>query len=174
MRTSLKALFIVIFLATGYVAAAQNNSPQDWRSRMRSERIAFLTSEMGLTPEEAQAFWPLYNKAEAEEGRAFEAVMRAFRELDKAVREKKPEAEISRLLHEYTNAVRNSSGIDARYASQYERIISAEKVAKLFLAEEKFRNNQIHRLQRPASAPQHSDQQPQQQSPWGRHQQKQQ
>lgn len=137
---------ILMLVCTGALA---QNAPQggDWMSRMRSEKIAFLTSEIGLTPEEAQAFWPIYNKAEAEEGSAFEATMKAFRALEDAVRQKKSEAEISRLLDEYTSAVSKSETVSVKYVAQYKKVLSAEKVAKLFLAEEKFRNNQIHRLQ---------------------------
>lgn len=138
---------IAALLVAGTVALAQN-APGDWRSRIRSERVAFLTTEMGLTPEEAQAFWPLYNQAEAEEAKAFEAVMKAFRDLDMAVRQKKSESEIARLLKEYTDAVSVPQSIDAKYLSRYEKVLPAEKVAKLFIAEEMFRNNQIHRLQR--------------------------
>ena len=116
-------------------------------ARMRSEKIAFLTSEIGLTPEEAQAFWPIYNKAEAEQSSAFEATMKAFRALEEAVRQKKSESEISRLLDEYTSAVSKSETVSVKYVAQYKKVLSAEKVAKLFLAEERFRNNQIHRLQ---------------------------
>ena len=128
-------------------ASAQNNAAGDWMSRMRSEKIAFLTSEIGLTPEEAQVFWPIYNKAEAEETSAFNETRKCFTALNEAVQQKKSQSEISRLLHEYTSAVSKSQGIQAKYVSQYEKVISAEKVAKLFLAEERFRNNQILRLQ---------------------------
>lgn len=144
-------LTVAVLLVAGTVALAQNN-PGDWRSRMRSERVAFLTTEMGLTPEEAQFFWPLYNQAEAEEAQAFEAVMKAFRDLDAAVRQKKSDSEIARLLKEYTSAVSIPQSIDAKYLSSYQKILPAEKVAKLFIAEEMFRNNQIHKLQRAAGA----------------------
>ena len=140
-----------VMLIAGTVALAQNNQG-DWRSRMRSERVAFLTTEMGLTPEEAQAFWPLYNQAEAEEAEAFEAVMKAFRDLGTAVKQKKSESEIAKLLKDYTNAVSVPQSINAKYLPRYQKVLPAEKVAKLFIAEEMFRNNQIHRLQRSAGA----------------------
>ena len=36
-------------------AHAATNSQGDWKQRIMSEKIAFLTMEMGITPEEAQA-----------------------------------------------------------------------------------------------------------------------
>ena len=33
-----------------------------WHDKMMSEKIAFITTELELTPEEAQVFWPVYNQ----------------------------------------------------------------------------------------------------------------
>ena len=147
MKNFVKLLLSVALIAFCFTAGAQNNPGGDWMSRMRSEKIAFLTTEIGLTPEEAQVFWPLYNKAEAEETAAFNETRKCFSALNEAVQQKKSQSEISKLLHDYTAAVSKSQGIQAKYVSQYEKVLSAEKVAKLFLAEERFRNNQIMRLQ---------------------------
>ena len=147
MKHYLGLLLSVALLTFCFKADGQNNPASDWMSRMRSEKIAFLTAEMGLTPEEAQNFWPIYNKAEAEETAAFNETRKCFAALNEAVQQKKSQNEIKRLLHEYTEAVEKSQGMQAKYVSQYEKVISVEKVAKLFLAEERFRNNQIMRLQ---------------------------
>lgn len=151
MKTYIKYFMATILLLVGASAFAQGQGNRqqgnDWMARMRSEKIAFLTSEIGLTPEEAQAFWPIYNKAEAESSAAFDATMKAYRALEEAVRQKKSEKEISKLLDDYTTAVNNSQTANVKYVAQYKKILSAEKVAKLFVAEERFRNNQILRLQ---------------------------
>ena len=42
------------------------HKPGGWQERMQSEKIAFFTAELNLSPEEAQVFWPVYNKLEAE------------------------------------------------------------------------------------------------------------
>ena len=34
----------------------------NWKERMMSEKIAFFTTEIGISPEEGQAFWPVYNE----------------------------------------------------------------------------------------------------------------
>ena len=49
-----------------HLQSSQDQGMHNWGARMKSEKIGFLTSEMGLTPEEAQVFWPIYNKAEQE------------------------------------------------------------------------------------------------------------
>ena len=41
--------------------SAQPNK-QNWHEKMMSEKIGYLTAQLELTPEEAQVFWPVYNK----------------------------------------------------------------------------------------------------------------
>ena len=117
-----------------------------WMERMRSERIAFLTAETGMTPDEAQKFWPLYNEAEKTRMEAFGKSMQAYGVLEKAVDDGKPAKEIEQLLNAYLNAQKAAQDVDSNYAKKYLKVLPAEKVAKLFVAEEKFRRNQIGRL----------------------------
>ena len=75
MTAITKKLLITILMATTLtVAFAQNNDsgtpppPQSWedaKKQFKSEKVAYITSGMGLTVEEAQKFWPLYNKYDA-------------------------------------------------------------------------------------------------------------
>lgn len=139
-------LAIVVATAVGLKAQAPKT---DWKSRMQSERIAFLTSEMDLTPEEAQVFWPIYNKAQREKEAAMEANFKAFRELDAFLSGRKTDVDGVAVLDAYLKSNQTQGEIDSKYAKQYLKVLSAEKVGKLFLAEEKFRRNQIHRLNAP-------------------------
>lgn len=119
---------------------------RDWQQRLKSEKIAYLTSAMGLTPEEAQKFWPLYNQAEAETGKATAESMAAYVELSKAVKEGKSDKEIEALVNRYIKAEAATRAIDQKFAPQYMKILSAEKVAKLFVGEEEFRRLQMRRF----------------------------
>jgi hypothetical protein len=121
---------------------------RQWQERIESEKIAFLTNEMSLTPKEAQTFWPIYNQAQKEQREAIEASMKAFGELDKAIRDGKTGKEINTLLEKYTRAI-DSQDVSSRYLKEYLKILPAEKVAKLFLGEERFRQSQINRLRQP-------------------------
>ena len=74
--------------------------------------------------------------------------MKAFGELDKAIRDGKTGKEINTLLEKYTRAI-DSQDVSSRYLKEYLKILPAEKVAKLFLGEERFRQSQINRLRQP-------------------------
>lgn len=129
------------------VCAAAHGGPQDrWQDKMRSEMIAFLTAETGITPAEAEKFWPVYNEAEKARREAFRKVMRAYDALEEGVKANLPAKELEKRIKAYTDAQEDSHEIDGDYVEKYLRILPAEKVARLLVAEEKFRRNQINRL----------------------------
>lgn len=117
----------------------------DWQEKMRAERVAFLTTAMELTPAEAEKFWPVYNSMEAERRAAFGKVMRAYKALSEGVAAGKTDKELEVLVNDYTTANKNSHSVEAKYTPQLMKILSVSKVAKMFVAEEEFRRQQIGR-----------------------------
>ena len=152
MKALVRLLMVSALLAVSVSAFGQGNGMGDfakqWQDRIESEKIAFLTNEMSLTPKEAQAFWPVYNQAQKEQRDAVEASMKAFVELDKALRDGKTGKEIDSLLDNYIKAA-DAQNNSSKYVKEYLKVLPAEKVAKLFVGEEKFRQSQINRLRQP-------------------------
>ena len=56
----------VLILTSAISAFAEERFQDNWKEKIMSEKIAFLTMEMGITPEEAQVFWPVYNQVDKE------------------------------------------------------------------------------------------------------------
>ena len=125
---------------------AQDKRNDDWKQKMMSEKIAFLTIEMQITPEEAQSFWPVYNQIFKDKDEALKNVFKTFRELEEAIENGKSEKEIKRLLAAYLEAEQRQRDTDSQVAEQIGKVLPVEKTARFFIAEEKFRRQQIHRL----------------------------
>ena len=125
---------------------AQDKRNDDWKQKMMSEKIAFLTNEMQITPEEAQSFWPVYNQLFTDKDEALKNVFKTFRELEEAIENGKSEKEIKRLLAAYLEAEQRQRDTDSQVAEQIGKVLPVEKTARFFIAEEKFRRQQIHRL----------------------------
>lgn len=142
------ALLALSALAYGQDRGAGSDFARQWQERIESEKIAFLTNEMSLTTKEAQAFWPLYNQAQKEQREAVENTMKAYMALDKALREGKTGKEVDTLLDRYLKAI-EAQNVSSKYAKEYLKVLPADKVARLFIGEEKFRQSQIHRLRQP-------------------------
>ena len=137
--TSIIALALVI----GAAAQGQNKEAVN---RLESEHVAFLTKSLDLSPEEAQAFWPVYNQAKKEDRESYKAVLEKGKALREAIREQKPEDEISRLLNEYQKAKADKKDVFVAYTNDFIKAIGVTKTAKFFVSEENFRNKQIHNL----------------------------
>lgn len=127
------------------VALAQNNGkkdPEKWREKVRAEQVAMITSELDLTEAEAQAFWPVYNEVQKQRREAFQASGEAF----KALKEGVDGADVNTLLNNYLDAKKKCEALDAEALNRYKKVLPVQKVAKLVMAEEKFRHQQIGKL----------------------------
>lgn len=118
----------------------------EWKEKMMAEKVAFLTVEMNLTTEEAQAFWPVYNQANTEFDNAMKDVINAHKSLAKALEEDKGAKEVSRLLDQYLAAKKKQQELESSHAERYRKVLPVEKVAKLYIGEERFRRHHIRKL----------------------------
>ena len=147
MKKILTIFAIIATMACMSVSAqAHRGRGEEWKEKMMAEKVAFLTLEVGLTPEEAQAFWPVYNQIETEKDEAVSAMIKAYKEMRKAIEEKKGDKEISALLDKYLETQKKLNDIENGIAARYKTVLPVEKVAKLYVAEEEFRRQQIRRL----------------------------
>lgn len=144
------AICLALAMASGLAAGAQNapghKGTDNWREKMTAEKIAWFTSKLDLTAEEAQVFWPVYNELEKNRQECFAASMKAFRRLNEALKNKAPESEISSLTNEYVATLGKADILLKEYVTKFAKILPAEKVAKVLVAEEQFRRSQINKL----------------------------
>ncbi len=138
---------------------------QGARDRIQSEHIAYLTSELELTPEEAEKFWPVYNKAHKEQMENNQEYRKALKDLKLVLKEGKEESEVKAALEAYNKAKDGQRNVLADYQKDFIKIIGVVKTAKLYVAEDSFRTRQIHNLtggrgqQQPGMRPQGNRQQ---------------
>lgn len=126
--------------------SATHRCDEGWKEKMISEKIAFLTMEMDITPEEAQAFWPIYNKIEKECDQARHDAFKAHKEMSEALEAGKSGKELAAILDRYVAAKVRQDEVDNGAAKAYMEVLPVEKVVRLYVAEEKFRRQYIHKL----------------------------
>lgn len=112
----MKKIFLLVLLYAGIVTTSVAQEQRD-AGRLQAYKIAFLTRKLSLTPEEAQKFWPIYNKYEGE--------LRAAR-IEGRTTKKEIETE-EKILN-----------IRKKYSTEFTKAISEEKVNQLFKAEREF------------------------------------
>lgn len=137
-------LFAVMTALALFSIAAAAQPKENWQDRIKSEKIAFITAELDLTPEEAQVFWPVYNQIEKKANESQQAVRASYRVLLEALKsETASDKEIDKLLDDYLAAKLAQKNLGKDDVAKYRKVLPSKKVAKLYVAEEKFRRHHI-------------------------------
>ena len=145
-------LILMISVAAFAQQRQQRGDNENWREKVRAEKVAFLTNELSLTEAEAQAFWPVYNQVQEDSREAYKAQWDAFKKLSEAIQN--GESDVETLLNDYLATKAACEQLEGNAIPKYKKVLPVEKVAKLVLAEEKFRHQQIGRLGGPQGGPQ--------------------
>ena len=145
------ALAAFALLSTSSIQA-QPKKGEGWQSKMKSEKIGFITMELNLSPEEAQVFWPVYNEIAEKKSELQKTVRESYSALLNALKEDGvSDKEIDQLLDNYLAAKQAVQEYTKGHAAKYRKVLSSKKVAKLYVAEEKFRRQNIRNLGGPQS-----------------------
>jgi len=117
------------------------------RNRIKTLKVAFITERVGLTSEEAQQFWPIYNEHEdtLEEIRRKE---RAELEVNIARAQDLSNNESERLLDRLLELQFEKQKVDQEFLSKLRTVIPAKKVLLLVKAEEDFKRQMIQEFRK--------------------------
>ena len=131
-------IFALLFLVGGVSLMAQ---PNNRRERINAARVAYITDRLEFSQEESAAFWPVYNKFEAEK----KAIAKKYavdedREwMDDAAAEK---AMLDRLRME-----EEITKLKRDYYWEFKKVIPPKKIAMLNKAEREFKKMVLNRMQ---------------------------
>jgi len=96
----------------------------------KAKKVAYLTAELDITPDEAESFWPVYNE--------YSSKLRALRKKGK----------------EANSAEENVANKEAKvalekeYLAKFKEVLPAAKVDKLFAAEKKWKQKLLEEIKK--------------------------
>jgi len=146
----MKNIIFILLLLPSLTFAQNEDIREDRREQKRekleAQKIAYLTTELDLSTEEAQKFWPLYNE--------FQKAREEHRKKLTEGKDRKPnfdtmtEAEANE--HLANMLVKESAELDLRrtYIEKFKTAISPQKVLKLYHSERRFRSKVVDKLRR--------------------------
>ncbi len=180
-----RSLLVILLSLMPLWAMAQDARPHKTdeerraeREAIRAQRVAFITQEVGLTAEDAEKFWPLYNELEQKvmevghvRGRTKAEMYRVLQPFHSNYPGKGSEpagisqgrtqagdhrapaqpvfldehpkgspAPIDKLLEEYILTFEKETRLRSEYHRMFLKVLTAEQVARLYIAEERFSN----------------------------------
>jgi len=157
----MKNLFLVILVLTASVnfcfAQPKDEPKQDKKEYIRVQKIAFISTELLLTPEEAEKFWPVYNEYDAK----LELIRQERRGYLKEL--KKIDELTGDLAYELTEKIldteKRESELRSDYLIKFAEVLDKKKAAKVFMAEDKFKRELMKTIQehhkKPHDGPSH-------------------
>ncbi len=151
----MKKLFGILLLLTAYVVGFAQEEEDvvaqepKAREKINAARAAYITERLGLTPAEAEKFWPLYR----EYSQKRQDLKQQF---NQAKKQGKPAEELLDLEYKL-----KQQGLDLEkdYSGKMRQTISPEKMLNLRRAEEDFRKLILQQLQQRQLNNQKRDQQ---------------
>jgi len=138
-----KILLLILFLA-GISAYGQNTAEQDARSKLRAARIALISERLGLTPSQAEKFWPIYNEY-AEQRRM---IQKEFRDARMGLDMNKLTEDQSKvLLKARMDGKQRQLNLETKYSDRLMDVINTRQLMALEKAENDFRAMIIRRIE---------------------------
>ncbi|SFG30527.1 hypothetical protein [Pontibacter chinhatensis] len=141
-RYTLFFFFSCLLMLSGTAANAQDSRTQDRTENVDAAKTAFLTDKMGLTSEQAQKFWPLYNEYEQKRRTLIKGYRSGYRQDVDALSEQEAKARIDNMFLTKEKELE----LEREYANKYLKIISNKQLIKLYRGERDFTKMLLKRL----------------------------
>lgn len=130
-------ILLVLLLACAVGVKAQQSEDQK-EQLIKSQKIAFFTDKIGLTPEEAEVFWPIYNSYWEKKNTIIadrKNKMTYFTDHNQNMSEE----EMTRYANQYINYEMELAKLLDEYHDKFKEILPIEKVMKIYLADYEFK-----------------------------------
>ncbi len=147
MRFFKTVIVILIFSAISIHSFAQKDQTvSEKEQEIKSQKIAFFTDKIGLTPEEAQVFWPIYNSYWKKKNKIIadrKEKMSYFAENNN----KLSNDEMIRYADQYIHYEMQLAELLDEYHKKFKEILPIDKVMKIYLADYEFKTYLLKRIQ---------------------------
>jgi hypothetical protein len=125
----------LLLLLLGFGSMAQGPD----KSRIQAIRTSFITDRIHLTPQQAEQFWPIYNRCQAER----RSIRHSYLDDNKPGQDRE---DAQRFLDNNMEYKQKDLAVQKRCNDEYLRVLSPQQAAQLVEAERDFRKILIDEL----------------------------
>lgn len=149
MSKPIVLLALVMFMTPMLTMAQENDGNKgDWQERhekIKSLKVAFFTQRLSLTSDEAERFWPVYNKYEDARLELKMSEIKSNKENWKNF-ESLSDAEIEKLVDDYVSREQKEADLDKKYFAEFKKVLPIRKVGLLLKVEHDFKAEVLKQL----------------------------
>lgn len=140
-----KKFLPIVFLLISAFSFAQPSDEK--REQIKQLKVAFITTELNLSKDEAEKFWPIYNTFEQKQFEMRHEKMRSLKKrMDDESVDKMSEKEAAALLAQMEDTEEKMFQLRKKLSSDLRPIIGSVKILKLKKAEDDFNRKLIKQI----------------------------
>ena len=134
-----KTLTLLLVIISINAFAQDGSFVRKKKEQIKSMKIAFITDELSLTPDEASKFWPVYNAFEDKQLEIRKQKMKGYLDrMDDISIDKLSDKEASTLLAQMESTEDELYQAKKKFVASLKSVIPSLKILKLKKAEENF------------------------------------
>lgn len=138
-------LLISLSIFSLSIYAQDNKTKSEKEQELKFQKIAFFTDKIGLTSEEAQVFWPIYNEYWAKKNQIITTrknQMTYFAEKSNDM----SNDEMIKYADQYIQYELNLAKLLDEYHKKFKGILPVEKVMNIYMADYEFKTYLLKRI----------------------------
>ena len=150
MKTNIiSAVLLILLVLPGRLFAQEEGKHHELTPEQKAKidafRIAFFTENVKLTPQEATAFWPLYNDYRTRQDKLMDAFRDKYGTLMKDP-DRLSDSQAKEIVDAFTMHRQAISGMTTTFYTKVQTILPPQKVIRLMEAEREFKRALLKRM----------------------------
>jgi hypothetical protein len=136
-----KIIFTILMLSFTSTLFAQRLRGQD----IEAQKVAFITTKLNLSPEEAKVFWPIYNEMHAEQN-AFrkERIKKMISFKKTAEIDNLSDTEVQNLITSEQDFKQRELNLEKKYYNKLKAVLPIKIIGKFYRAQEAFKKELLN------------------------------
>lgn len=146
-----KIILLVCFLFGSIVYAQPPHGQggpggsKEKREKIEAMKVEYFTSQLALTPEEAQKFWPVYNEFIS---KIHELEKKRRKALKKEQSNALSDATVNAEIKQMFDLEQEILDLKMAYDKKFKEVLPIQKVGKLYQAEQSFRHELLRKMKK--------------------------
>lgn len=135
----IKNILPILLFLVSFSFYAQSDKTDEKREKIKAYKVSFLTTELELTSNEAEKFWPIYNAFDDKQYELRHEKMKTYlRKLNDDNVNSISEKEACTLLSQIESTDKELFILKEKYMANIKKVLSAKKILKLKKSEDDF------------------------------------
>ena len=138
----MKNLILIFFLIASTLVV--NAQKRNGKEQIEAARIAMISKKIGLTPKQAEKFWPMYNEYRAKRQEIRKEFNNKRKDFDASNASEEQRKSMLKLGHSFKQ---RQLDLEKKYSDRLLNVINSKQALQLRRSEEQFRKMLLKKLQ---------------------------